>query len=492
MGDHLGPIDISAGISTWTYLEAALENPALFEMGGVVDRDATPDPVLGGRKRKYPTWLYLLYEELLWVWHSARHADAELRHRFVWQWLRSQAEILFPGEPELHLPEAPISRQDFLYFHRTYLTDPHLQELMFTVHARRAASQALEIGLLDPNGPGSWTHPHRSRMLYGDGKVLTPAWKAKPDDPPHIDKTTGEIRQRRFDPDAGWHAEGGDTQNLVWGTKFVLILVRGQLPLSRIVLGASWVSKPGAEAEVAIETITKLRPLVPGAQGVVYDMALRGVHKQKLLRLGLLPIIRVPASRAARETSKGFMPRIPKESHIEDKEVPLRDGTTKLCRVHAVDGAAGLLELDLAGRPFFLPLERRRIKPDGFTNGLVGRWYGDYELPEIFGGGGTLTLRLDQTPKDETRGLNRTEVLSPIPASDPDFEVLSPLRNDSESNNASIEEKLFNKRAHSVGHLSQRVNLLGYALLVNSLALYLSRRRRQEPSDRPPTGTMAA
>jgi hypothetical protein len=86
-----------------------------------------------------------------------------------------------------------------------------------------------------------------------------------------------------------------------------------------------------------------------------------------------------------------------------------------------------------------------------------------------------LTIRLDLTSEDEKRRPNRTELLSPIPSSDPDFKTLAQLRNDAESNNSALEDKLFNKRAHSVGHRSQRANLLGYALLVNSLTLYLAK-----------------
>jgi hypothetical protein len=487
--DNLEPIDISTGISTWTHLEAALENRALFEIAEVVDRLATPDPVKGGRRRLHPTWAILLYQELLWVWRSARHVDAELRHPRVWGWLRDRAEVLFPDEPHMQLPEAPMRRHHFLYFQRKYLTAPHIQERMAEAHREIAASQAVEIGLLDPDGPGSWTHPHRSRMLYGDGKVLTPRFKAKPDDPPHRDRTTGELRQRRFDPDAGWHVEGGDPKP-VWGTKHVLVLARGENPHSRMILDVAGVSKPGAEAEVVMDSIRRLRPLVPGAQGVVYDMILRGVHKQALLQDGLLPIVRVPAKRAARKTSKGVMPRIPKDSHIEDKDVRLRDGTTRLFRVHAVDGAAGIVELEVTGKPHAVSLERGRIRPFEAAEGGSIRWYGTYEVPETFGGGGTLTLRLDQTPEDRRRGFNRTEVLSPIPSSDPDFKSLAPLRPDAESNNAALEDKLFNKRAHSVGHLSQRANLLGYALLVNSLTLYLSKRRGAR--GRPPPRTVAA
>jgi len=36
-------------------------------------------------------------------------------------------------------------------------------------------------------------------------------------------------------------------------------------------------------------------------------------------------------------------------------------------------------------------------------------------------------------------------------------------------------------RAHSVGHLRQQVNLLGYALMVNSLSLLLARSNASPP-----------
>jgi hypothetical protein len=44
---------------------------------------------------------------------------------------------------------------------------------------------------------------------------------------------------------------------------------------------------------------------------------------------------------------------------------------------------------------------------------------------------------------------------------------------DAESINRGIDDSLYLRRAHSVGHLSQRINMIGYALMVNSLTLYL-------------------
>ena len=62
---------------------------------------------------------------------------------------------------------------------------------------------------------------------------------------------------------------------------------------------------------------------------------------------------------------------------------------------------------------------------------------------------------------------------------DPDFARRYPRRNDSESINRNVEDALWIGRAHSIGHARQRLNLLGYALIVNGLALH--RHRRAEP-----------
>ena len=67
--------------------------------------------------------------------------------------------------------------------------------------------------------------------------------------------------------------------------------------------------------------------------------------------------------------------------------------------------------------------------------------------------------------------------MRPIPASDPDFAALYARRNDSESINRGLDDSMWLGRAHSVGHARQHVNLIGYALMVNSLAIFEHRRR---------------
>ena len=67
--------------------------------------------------------------------------------------------------------------------------------------------QARELGLLDPDGAGSWTHPDLSRTLYADGKVVTPLFKAQPGTK-IVNKSTGEVRYPRVERDAALHWEG--------------------------------------------------------------------------------------------------------------------------------------------------------------------------------------------------------------------------------------------------------------------------------------------
>ena len=153
-------------------------------------------------------------------------------------------------------------------------------------------------------------------MLYADGKVVTPLFRAKPGDK-RIDKSTGEVHYPRVEPDAGFHVEG--TGKMVWGTKFVIVAARHPEPHSRFILDVACVETSGAEAATALDRFVGLAPLVPGAQGVVYDTAVRGVHHQRLIRdLGWVSVNRVVtvagptmANRNPAQTvQRGFLPRI--------------------------------------------------------------------------------------------------------------------------------------------------------------------------------------
>jgi hypothetical protein len=109
------------------------------------------------------------------------------------------------------------------------------------------------------------------------------------------------------------------------------------------------------------------------------------------------------------------------------------------------------------------------------------RWYNHYKLPDHLGGN-VFTVRLHGNDDDAARRFNRTEKVRPIPPADPDFARLYARRNDAESINRALDDTLWLRRAHSVGHARQHLNLLTHALVVNSLALH----RHQQRSTGPP------
>ena len=450
-------------------VEALFANPALYELAALVPE---PDRTRGGRPRQYPPVMALAFDALLSVFGSARQVEAELAHPLVWDLIR---RTVHEQRPDIVVPARPMRRHHHRYLRDRYLTDPGVLRAIGALHRQLAVDQARQIGLLDPNGPGSYTHPDLSRMLYADGKVITALFKATPDHR-KLDKTTGELRLPRHEPDGHLHFQGdGET---AYGVKFVLVAVRTTDHRGRIIVDTEWVPTAGGEAATAMACFERLAPLAPGAQGVIYDTALRGVHHQRLLReLGLLPVNRVTAAKAGAKTPRrNDGRRQAKSAHLEDKTITLPDGTTRTLHLYANGGALGIGELTDTGTLTFVELRRIRTHRNADKGGRF-RWYNDYELPDRYGGG-TLTVRLHGNDHDTARKLNRTENLRPIPPTDPDFKRLYPRRNDAESINRDLDDTLYLRRAHSVGHARQHLNLIGYALVVNGVTVHRYGRHR--------------
>ena len=143
-------------------------------------------------------------------------------------------------------------------------------------------------------------------------------------------------------------------------------------------------------------------------------------------------------------------------------------------------GAIGIAEPADTGELVFTELERVRTQRNTDRSGRY-RWYNTYRLPHHLGAG-TISVRLHRTDEDDTRRFNRTENVRPIPPSDPDFAALYARRNDAESINRALDDTLWLRRAHSIGHQRQHLNLITHALGVNSLAVH----RHQHAADPPP------
>jgi len=466
-----------SGISSLDRVEAIIRNPALYELAKLVPQQEEGE---GGRPRQFPDFMLLLFEALISVYGSGRKAQAELAHRHTWRFVQRLVKKMHPRDPSMWLPNQRYKRHHYAYGRNRYLTDPVILQKLQAMHRELAVEQANEIGLLDPDGEGSFTHPSLERMLYSDGKVITPLYKAKPGDI-KVNKETGEIRNLRFEADAALHMEG--TGEMAWGTKFVITAVRSRDRHGRIILDARHSPNVGGEAKTAMEMINDIAPIASGLQGVIYDGALRGVHHAEIMnKHGLLSINRVQAKEVITRNGRPVK-RTEKSVHVEDKVV---DGKT--IRLFAKGGAIGVVELDHNGEQNFVELKRikttRREDKGGY------RFYNLYALPT----GGTVMVRLDTTDEDRARKLNRSENLRAISPTDPEFKKIYSRRADAESINRGLEDSMFLGRAHSKGAARQSVNLLGFALMVNSLALYLygDRSNADGPDTKSPPGAAAA
>jgi hypothetical protein len=107
--------------------------------------------------------------------------------------------------------------------------------------------------------------------------------------------------------------------------------------------------------------LRRLAPLVPGAQGAIYD-ALRGVNHQVLLReLGLIPVNRVTAQeKGAKAPRRGRGRRVEKSVHVEVKVVCSRAGGRTTVRLFAQGGAIWLVRTTVTGEQVFVELSRVR------------------------------------------------------------------------------------------------------------------------------------
>ncbi len=411
------------------------------------------------------------------VYRSSRRVETGLGHPENWAYLSRLVRRRFPNDPCQHLPERPVRRHHFVYVRDRYLTDEATWDELRTTFGQGSAEQAVnEMGMCRADGPGSLSHPDLSRMLYADGKVISPVFKAKPGQK-KVDPATGEICGLRADPDAHLHVTGGGEP--AYGNKFVMLSCRTSEPHGRMILDLEWVPNVGGEAKVPLQCLARTAPLLPGAHGVIYDGAFRGVHLQEVLHdLGLVPVVPVTAASGGNRARK---PREERRVWVEEHQVRGTDGVVRRFQVWTRGGALGVVELNDAGEPIFTELEKRKVCRRRNDDG-TWRFYGEYRVPHDLGGG-ELRVRFDQTDEDRRREFNRTEHLRAFPPSDADYKRLYPRRADAESINRALDDSMWLGRAHSVGAKRQLIDLLGFAMMVNSLALHRRREALAPPGE---------
>jgi len=213
--------------SDWEKVDALIDYDALHACAAAFP--GRPSPEIGSRRRLYPPWYIIFFCALVTVFKSARHADTELARPGAWEHVRERYAQRYPSEPPL--PDQPIRRHHWQYAKN--LVGPNAWESIRSVFESTAADTARQLGLFDPEGPGSWTHPDLNRIMYGDSKCVTPLFKAKPGDT-KVDPITGQIRTLRADPDASNHTTGSGT--VVHGIKVAFLMGRTDYVHGRVML----------------------------------------------------------------------------------------------------------------------------------------------------------------------------------------------------------------------------------------------------------------
>lgn len=340
---------VETRVSTFDRIEAVLRNEAIYELAKLV-----PERVEGeaGRPCDFPPYMLFVFEALISVFGSARKTETEIADRNVWHFMRRIVKKVHKDDRSMWLPPQRYKRHHYLYGRNRYLTNPVILEQIQEKHREIAAQQANGLGLLDPDGEGSFTRPSLDRLVYADGKVVTPLYKAKPG-MNRVDKETGEIKPVRYEADADLHMEG--TGEMAYGIKFLMTAVRTSDVHGRIILDAQHVPDKGGEAKVAVESFKAVAPHSPGIQGVIFDTALRGMHHNELMqKLGWLSINRVQGAEVVTRNGKAVK-RVEKTVHIEDKTV-----NGKIVRLFARGGAVCVAELTETGEQELTELKRVR------------------------------------------------------------------------------------------------------------------------------------
>ncbi len=414
---------------------------------------------------------------------SARRTETNLP--LFWPKLRERFSALYPDEPPL--PVAPPQRHHWQYAKR--LVGEKAWAKMRESFRDAAVATALEIGLFNPDGPGSFTHPDRTRIIYGDGKVVKPLSKYAPGET-WVDRRTGEVKLRRADPDAAWYIVGGDEEPQSRGTRSVdgtkperptkrgkqvrglktcFVMGRSADPHGRVLLDFDHCPKD--EMGFALASLAHMAPRLPGLQGLVWDGAGRGTHASQLGRaLGIHLISPVTPGLGGHTTDKAA---VYKPSRVGAVSVTRPDGTTYETQLYGLQGAAHILEVDSLGNVVLLPAKRLKTERRKNSDG-TWRMYNLWQAPD----GGTFREPVIDTDDDKLRKLNRAERLRSIPPTDPDYKELYGRRNDAEAQNRMLDDSLWLGRAHSMGAQRHLLDWLGYGLVVNAVARRRSRLAR--------------
>lgn len=415
-----------------------------------------------GRPPQFPQAIMDLFGMLSFSIGSDRRAAAFFTSHINWEPIRKLYAERYPHHAGLRPGGLGPTRSQFWRNYDGIAGDELRLRLVSAALTQEAAVQARAMGNCDPGRTG-YANLCQQDLLSGDGTVLTSRFKHGAGSR-QVDRETGEITEKRYDPDARSYVTGDKRR--VTGIPYVLTHTRTGYENEWIVASVTPVQPSQGEFEAALTAIRDIVVALPGLKGIIWDMAMHGVHIDALYSLGLISLAKV-----VRAPGGG-----PKDLLLGPQDT-IR-GQTVIVR--AVDGAAHI-ELPTGSGTELVRLPRPKIQRRENRDGTI-RWYGEYTLPAQLAvpsrlRGDKIRIRLDGTDEDVARGSNRAENLRPIAVGDEGWGDLYTGRPVAESLNAWFKRLWGNGRAPAIGRHRNHLRLIYGAMLANTHAAIAFQKR---------------
>jgi hypothetical protein len=398
-----------------------------------------------GRPREYEIHSVIMADVMLYQKFSVRRAFRSLDSPLMWDFLRREVERAWPNHPERRFCDSSLGRDQYNRG-RQILID----QVFCYLDRLREHCQETQLGIARLIGcfvdDDSLTHPSKHNMIYGDATWLESLYRSntkgfRPD------PETGEIVQRRFDPDAEIYRDG----SLFPGNYWVSAVVRTSHPHERVILDAQFKPEGIGDGGVFTNMVLPIIEAVPEVRGVGYDMALHPPDQDRILDTGRHVLAKTSL------TNKGKRAQVPLGAHV------FKDGTREMTiAVTAIDGTPGIATV-VAGQRMWQPLER--VQTIRRNSRLYGHWrIPDHEAVSAHLRALVARIRHSSTDDERANGKRRTRALRTIPPTDTDWRELFGGREDTESMHNNMKEKWFGKRVRAVGLERREMQLRGYQI----------------------------
>ncbi|MCY3631082.1 MAG: hypothetical protein OXH29_00220 [bacterium] len=451
------------------FLKAVLASELFWELAAYMDEKHGRRYGMRGRKRRHNAADWLLAYFTSAMCYSVRKATRELNdsdwdepNSEVYAILRRFVKRRWPNNHSRRLSGNPIKRSQYIYYREHCLDEDDVAH-MARAAMLFAADCALHIGVFDPTA-GTLTNPHSSQGITGDStKLRTLCDVGKPTD----------ANKSHYDPDAVYYHQPREDgkRETVRGHKALLVSCRNPYPNERTILYFDVIPEGKTEGDLFCDTVAEVCENKPeirkGAKYVCYDMAFSSAHQDRILDLGLIPVVKTPRTGKQR----------PASMNLGLCDFKLKDGTRSQILVFAVDGAPTITFKDQSGEQWYVPLQLktvlRRLSIDRTLVYVVLEIPGQPIVPPHLVGA-TTRIRVNSTPAEinaKPSHTRRTRALRVFPEGvAPQFDQLYGLREDTESTFRDLKVPT-QGRVRNVGAKAVRLDLIAYQILTCMKAL---------------------